>query len=268
MSKVHLVGAGPGDPKLLTVRAHELITGAEVLAYDELVPDAILALAPLEAERIPVGRRCAGVRHHDARIHPLVIERALAGRDVVRLKGGDPMVFGRGGEEVVALREAGIDVEVVPGISAALGAAASLGFPLTHRDVAHSVTLRTGHPSATARPAEPTVVFYMVLRDIEHVTRELVREGRDPETPALVVSRATLPRQRQVRGSLGTIAARAIEADLESPALLFVGEVVELAVASGFERVDELGEAGPHRPPLGLPLVAERPRDLDVPLLR
>src|ERR1019366_344802 len=143
--RVWLVGAGPGDPELLTVRAHRLITGAGVLAYDELVSPAILALAPASAERIPVGRRAAGCRHHEARIHPLVVLRALAGHEVVRLKGGDPMVFGRGGEEAEELEAARVPFEVVPGISAALGAAASAGIPLTHRDCASSVTLATAH---------------------------------------------------------------------------------------------------------------------------
>jgi siroheme synthase len=130
-----LVGAGPGDPDLLTVRAHRLLSSADVLAYDELVSPEILAIAPASAERIAVGRRAQGCRHHEARIHPAVIERALSGRDVVRLKGGDPFVFGRGGEEAEELAAARVPFEVVPGISAALGAAASTHIPLTHRDV-------------------------------------------------------------------------------------------------------------------------------------
>src|ERR1700733_10348284 len=125
--KVWLVGAGPGDPELLTVRAHRLLTQARVVAFDELVSPAVLALVPADAERIPVGRRAGGCRHHEARIHPLIVVRALEGRDVVRVKGGDPFVFGRGGEEGEELEAARVPFEVVPGISAAMGAAASVG---------------------------------------------------------------------------------------------------------------------------------------------
>jgi len=149
--KVWLVGAGPGDPELLTVRAHRLLTTASVVAYDELVPAGVLALAPAAAERIPVGRRAGGCRHHEARIHPLIVERALEGKDVVRLKGGDPFVFGRGGEEAEELATARVPFEVVPGISAALGAAAAAGLPLTHRECAASVTLVTAHAGVAER---------------------------------------------------------------------------------------------------------------------
>src|SRR5271170_928188 len=162
--KVWLVGAGPGDPELLTVRAYRLLTTARVLAYDELVSPAILALAPADAERIPVGRRAGGCRHHEARIHPDVVLRALEGKDVVRLKGGDPFVFGRGGEEAEELCAARVPFEVVPGISAALGAAAAAHIPLTHRECAASVTFVTAHaaqgdPDVAANvPPEGTLV--------------------------------------------------------------------------------------------------------------
>src|SRR5438874_1907576 len=139
--KVWLVGAGPGHPDLLTVRALRLLQTASIVAHDELVSPEILALAPTGAELIPVGRRANGCRHHDGRIHPLVIERALEGRDVVRLKGGDPLVFGRGGEEAEELAAVGIPFAIVPGITAALAACASTGVPLTHRDCASHVTL-------------------------------------------------------------------------------------------------------------------------------
>jgi len=227
IGKVFLVGAGPGDPKLLTVRAHELVSRCDVLAHDELVPEAILVIAPRRAERIRVGRRARGVRHHDGRIHPLVIERALSGRDVVRLKGGDPMIFGRGGEEVEELRAAGVPFEVVPGITAALGAAASLAFPLTHRDLAHSVTLRTAHLADQAKTRGDTLVFYMGLASLASTTASLIAEGHAPSTPALVVSNATRKSQRHVLATLSTIARRA--ARLEAPAILFVGPAVSVA---------------------------------------
>jgi uroporphyrin-III C-methyltransferase len=238
--KVWLVGAGPGDPELLTVRAHRLLANAEVVAYDELVSPAILALAPASAERIPVGRRAGGCRHHEARIHPLVVVRALEGREVVRLKGGDPFVFGRGGEEAEELAVARVPFEVVPGISAALGAAASTGIPLTHRDCASSVTLATAHAAAEdgearlpeALPPDGTAVFYMGLGRIEATCAALVAGGRAPETPAAVVSRATLPDERLVVGTLADVAERVRAAGLAPPALLVVGEVVARRVVS------------------------------------
>jgi uroporphyrin-III C-methyltransferase/precorrin-2 dehydrogenase/sirohydrochlorin ferrochelatase len=228
---VYLVGAGPGDPELLTVRASHLLASCEVLAHDELVSEAILSLTPRGAERIRVGRRARGVRHHDARIHPLVIERALDGLDVVRLKGGDPMVFGRGGEEIDELRAAGIAFEVVPGITAALGAAAALAFPLTHRDSAHAVTLRAARTakSSSKLSGEETLVYYMGLAELETTCRELVAAGHWKSTPALVVSSATRPEQRHVLGTLANVCQRARSERLESPALLFVGEVVSRA---------------------------------------
>jgi uroporphyrin-III C-methyltransferase/precorrin-2 dehydrogenase/sirohydrochlorin ferrochelatase/uroporphyrin-III C-methyltransferase len=235
---VWLVGAGPGDPELLTVRAHRLLTSAEVVAYDELVPSAILALAPPSAERIPVGRRARGCRHHEARIHPAIVERALLGKEVVRLKGGDPFVFGRGGEEAEELAVARVPFEVVPGVSAALGAAASSAIPLTHRECAASVTLVTanaanGEPDVAANvPREGTLVFYMGLARLGETCAALVAGGRPGSTPAAVVSKATTPEERVVTGMLADIAARVLEAKLDPPALLLVGEVVARRVES------------------------------------
>jgi uroporphyrin-III C-methyltransferase len=230
--KVWLVGAGPGDPDLLTVKAHRLVSQADVLAYDELVSPEILALAPEAAERIPVGRRAQGCRHHEARIHPLVVVRALEGREVVRVKGGDPMVFGRGGEEAEELAAARVPFELVPGISAALGAAASTGIPLTHRDVASSVTFATAHAATgevdldLATHGSGTIVFYMGLGRMEVTCASLIAGGRRSDTPAAVVSRATRPDQRVVVGTIADIAARARAQAVEAPALLLVGEVV------------------------------------------
>ena len=237
--KVWLVGAGPGDPELLTVRAHRLLSTAEVVAYDELVSEAILALAPPGAERVPVGRRAGGCRHHEARIHPTIVLRALEGKHVVRLKGGDPFIFGRGGEEAEELQVARVPFEVVPGISAALGAAASSGIPLTHRDCASSVTFATAHAAKEDEgghppdvPGEGTLVFYMGLGRIEALCASLVAGGRASSTPAAVVSRATLPDERVVVSTLEDIAGAAREAHVEAPALLIVGEVVARRVLS------------------------------------
>lgn len=238
--KVWLVGAGPGNPELLTVKALRLIERAEVLAFDELVSDPILALASPHAEKIAVGRRANGCRHHEEKIHPLVIARAREGREVVRLKGGDPMIFGRGGEEAEALAEAGVPFEFVPGISAALGAAASTHVPLTHRDVASSVTFATAHAAtrdgdpklALTLPITGTVVLYMGLGRLASTVRQLVAMGRAPSTPVAVVSHATMPTERTVIATLATIEEAMNEAKLEPPALIIVGDVVARAVAS------------------------------------
>jgi uroporphyrin-III C-methyltransferase len=238
--KVWLVGAGPGDPELLTVRAHRLIASARIVAYDELVSPAVLALAPAHAERIPVGRRAAGCRHHEARIHPEIVVRALEGHDVVRIKGGDPMIFGRGGEEAEELAAARVPFEIVPGISAALGAAASRAIPLTHRDAASSVTFATAHAArdeggahlAANIPREGTVVLYMGLTRLAAICAALRATGRAGDTPAAVISRATQPDERAVVGTLDDIAERAVREGLEAPALLIVGPVVARRVGN------------------------------------
>lgn len=241
--KVWLVGAGPGDPELLTVRAARLLSSAKCVAYDELVSPEILAMAPEGAERVPVGRRASGCRHHEAKIHPRVLELALDGHDVVRLKGGDPFVFGRGGEEAEELAAARIPFEVVPGISAALGAAARLNVPLTHREASSSVTFATAHAASPARadgearlpshlPRSGTLVLYMGLGHLEQRLRDLVADGRAPETPAVAVASVTLPGERAVFGTLADLAERVRAAGLEAPALVLVGEVVARAVTS------------------------------------
>jgi len=234
--KVWLVGAGPGDPELLTVRAHRILERAEVVAYDELVSPEVLAIAPRGAELIAVGRRASGCRHHEARIHPCVIERAIAGKDVVRLKGGDPFIFGRGGEEAEELAAARVPFEVVPGISAALGAAAIANIPLTHRECSSSVTFATAHAQtgdpdfASHVTSAGTLVFYMGLSRIEATCKSLLASGRAEGTPAAVVSRATLPDACVVVGTLVDIADLSVKARIEAPAVLIVGEVVSRRV--------------------------------------
>lgn len=235
--RVFLVGAGPGDPELLTMRAHRLLVNAEVVAYDELVAPAILALARPDAELIPVGRR-RGTCPEAPAIHPLVLERALEGRDVVRIKGGDPMIFGRGGEEAEQLAALRIPFELVPGVSAALGAASSAGIPLTHRDASSSVSFVTAHKRhdtsedqlAERVPATGTVVFYMGLSTLRETARALIAAGRSPATPVAVVSHATLSTQRQVVADLAGIADAVEAAALPAPALVIVGEVVDRRV--------------------------------------
>lgn len=234
--RVFLVGAGPGDPELLTVRAHRLLTTARVVAYDELVGSEIMALVPNDAELIAVGRRkgtCPGAPP----IHPLVLERALEGHDVVRLKGGDPMIFGRGGEEAEQLAALRVPFEIVPGISAALGAAASTGIPLTHRDAAQSVSFVTAHLKegagdvlADRAPKTGTIVLYMGLGTLRINAARLVAMGRAPTTPVAVVAHATLATQRVVVADLATIADAVDEAALPTPALVIVGEAVSKRV--------------------------------------
>lgn len=251
--RVYLVGAGPGDPELLTLRAHRLLTTARVVAHDELVGAEILKLIPDAAERIAVGRRI-GTCPNAPSIHPAVLDRALRGQDVVRLKGGDPLVFGRGGEEAAELAALRIPFEIVPGVSAALGAAAYAGIPLTHRDAASSVTFATAHLRQSASeqgeaslakrvPPEGTVVLYMGLATLKETARQLVEDGRPASTPVAVVSRATTSEQRMVVADLATIAEAVAEAALPAPALVIVGDVVARRVAPSALMSEDVGEA-------------------------
>jgi uroporphyrin-III C-methyltransferase / precorrin-2 dehydrogenase / sirohydrochlorin ferrochelatase len=236
---VHLVGAGPGDPDLLTLKAHRLLQRADVVVYDRLVSPEVLAMARRDAERIHVGKRRA---HHCVRqdeINERLVALARAGKSVVRLKGGDPFVFGRGGEEVEALLSAGVAVEVVPGITAALGCAASAGIPLTHRDYAQACVFVTGHPkdgeialdwAMLARPRQ-TVVIYMGAENISLIARQLMTHGLPSATPVALIDNGTTERERRVVGSLATIERQALRAQLVGPTLFIVGEVVGLALA-------------------------------------
>lgn len=239
---VHLVGAGPGDPDLLTLKAARLIAGARVLVHDRLVSEAILALAPADAVRIDVGKSPKRHPVPQEAINATLIAHASAGHDVVRLKGGDPFIFGRGGEEALALAEAGIACEVVPGITAAQGAAASVGLPLTHRGVAEHVTYMTGHCRADqpldfdfAKLANPTgtLVVYMGLASIGEIAAQLLAHGLAPDTPILVVNRATTPRERHLLSTLAEIATEVATQALDGPSLFVIGEVARLASRLG-----------------------------------
>ena len=231
---VYLVGAGPGDPGLLTVRAVELIAAADAILYDRLIPHEALDGARADAELIYVGKEGGGPSMDQAEIELLLIEHARAGERVVRLKGGDPFVFGRGGEEALALRAAGIPFEVVPGITAGVAAPAYAGIPVTHRELASAVAFVTGHeaePSIdwAALAAFPgTLVFYMGVRALPRLAERLVEAGRDPGEPAAVVERGTLPGQRTVVATLGDVAERAAGAGVRAPAVTIVGPVAGL----------------------------------------
>jgi uroporphyrin-III C-methyltransferase len=232
---VHLVGAGPGDPELLTLRALRLIREADVVVYDRLVSAEIMALVPPRTRRISVGKaaRCHTLPQEG--INELLVALATQGQTVVRLKGGDPLIFGRGSEEAEALRDAGIPVDYVPGITAAQGAASTTGVPLTHRGLATGVRYVTGHRAADS-PLDldwqslsapgTTLVVYMGAANMAEIARELVAHGLREATPALAVSCATTPRERRVAGELSTIAEAA--AGLPAPVLFIVGEVVSL----------------------------------------
>jgi uroporphyrin-III C-methyltransferase/precorrin-2 dehydrogenase/sirohydrochlorin ferrochelatase len=238
--EVTLVGAGPGDPELLTLKALRALQDADVILHDRLVPPAVLDLARRDAARICVGKAAGSIGSTQEDINASLIELANQGKRVVRLKGGDPFVFGRGGEELQALAKARINFSVVPGITAALGAAAYAGIPLTHRDFAHSVTFVTGHAQGHGEASGPepdwralampgaTAVFYMGLARLDHIVEKLLEHGAAATRPAGIVAQGTTPNQRIITATLATIRGVSSEASLESPALLVVGDVVAL----------------------------------------
>ena len=235
--KVTLVGAGPGDPELLTLKAMKAIQRATVLLVDDLVSDEIVAFARPEARIVYVGKRGGCKSTPQAFIEKLMLMAAREGEDVVRLKGGDPFIFGRGGEEVEHLRAAGIEVEIVNGITAGLAAVTSLGVPLTHRQHAHGVVFVTGHAkpgdsgtdwkalAASAHSARLTLVIYMGVSGAERIQDELLA-GLPAATPVAVVQNASLATQRHITTTLGELASAIREAGLASPSVIVVGDVV------------------------------------------
>ena len=235
--KVYLVGAGPGDPKLLTVKAVELLKEADVVIYDRLVGESILNLAPKNAEKIYVGKRTGKHEVPQDKITELLIEKAKMGGKVVRLKGGDPFIFGRGGEEAEALAEKGIKFEVVPGVSSAIVAPAYAGIPLTHRDYASSVAIVTGHRAGDAErvinwakiaDAVDTMVILMGVESLQAIAEKLIEGGLNPETPAAIIESGTLKQQRTIIRKIGTLAKEAEEKQVKPPAVIVVGEVANL----------------------------------------
>ncbi|MDP2009366.1 MAG: uroporphyrinogen-III C-methyltransferase [Phenylobacterium sp.] len=235
---VWLVGAGPGDPELLTLKAFKVLATADVVVHDGLVSDEILDLAPLTARRISVAKRKSRHSYAQGEINRMLVAFALEGLTVIRLKGGDPFIFGRGGEELEACREAGVVCHVVPGVTAALASAASAGAPLTHRGAAQAVTFVTGHAATGETPdldwaglakANHTVVIYMGLSTAGGIAERLMAAGRAGATPALIVENASRAEERRVVTDLAGLAAAA--ADVSGPALLIVGEAMALAQA-------------------------------------
>lgn len=234
---IHILGGGPGDPGYLTLRAATILSTCDVVAYDHLSPAEALDLVPARADRILVGRRSGSPGYSREEVDELLFARASAGHAVVRLKGGDPFVFGRGGEEGSACREAGIPFEIVPGVSSPIAVPGAAGIPVTHRTVSPGFAVVTGHEATddaslvdyAALAAFPgTVVLLMGLARVRALADELMAHGRDPETVAAVVSAGTLPTQRSVVGTLATIADVVEAADLPAPAIIVVGDVVAM----------------------------------------
>ncbi len=234
--EVYLVGAGPGDPDLLTFRAFRLMQQAEVVLYDRLVEPAIMDRVRRDAERIYVGKRRAQHALPQEEIGEMMVKLALQGKRVLRLKGGDPFIFGRGGEEIEKLAEHRIPFQVCPGVTAAAGCSAYAGIPLTHRDYAQSCVFVTGHGrdgpidldwSSILRPRQ-TVAVYMGLAHLDFLTQEFLRHGADPALPVAIVENGTRANQITVTGTIGDIARKAVEAGLRGPTIIIVGEVVTL----------------------------------------
>lgn len=235
---VYICGAGPGDVGLLTLKTYHLITQiADVVIYDRLIPDAILALIPSHVEKIYAGK--AAKCHHltQDEINTLLVTKAQEHKIVVRLKGGDPFIFGRGGEEMFYLMEHGINFEIVPGITAADGCSAYAGIPLTHRGIASHVTFVTGHqqkdqavnlnyPSLIAK--DQTLVIYMGLARLQEITNQLIKHGLDPKTPAMAIMEGTTPRQRTCYASVADIYQKVTDENFQSPTIIIIGHVVGL----------------------------------------
>jgi uroporphyrinogen III methyltransferase/synthase len=235
---VYLVGAGPGDPELITLRGRDCIARADVVVYDYLASEQLLQFASQDAELIYAGKVGGRHNHEQWQINDLLVEKALSGKVVTRLKGGDPFIFGRGGEECEALVTAGIPFEIVPGVTAGIGAAAYAGIPLTHRTITTSVAFVTGHENPEKENSDidwerlslgsGTIVFYMGVKNLPHITRSLIEHGRAADTPVALVRWGTRPEQQILTGTLADIAEKARRASFKAPAITIVGEVVTL----------------------------------------
>jgi uroporphyrin-III C-methyltransferase len=257
VGKVYLVGAGPGDPELLTVRAVRLLRSGDVIVYDRLIQEEVLALAKPSSEKLFMGKVLGCHASRQDEIHQLLVEKARQGKTVIRLKGGDPFLFGRGGEEVEYLAEHGVPFEVVPGVSSCLSAPLSANIAVTHRDASSSVAIVTGHNAIgnhervdwQALSKIDTVVFLMGVHNVKTIAEKLVAAGRSPDTPAAMIQMAFWDGEHVVTGTLRTIANEVRRAGVEPPATLVVGEVVRLRdklkqlIASNSEKSENKEEA-------------------------
>jgi uroporphyrin-III C-methyltransferase/precorrin-2 dehydrogenase/sirohydrochlorin ferrochelatase len=243
---VHIVGAGPGDPELLTLKAFRLIQSADVVLYDRLITNEILALVRRDADRIFVGKEKANHAVPQSEIENKIISLAREGKVVVRLKGGDPFVFGRGGEELDAVRAAGIPVHVTPGITSATGCAASANMALTHRDYAQAVTFVTGHAKGSAEPdldwaalaaLKNTLVIYMGVTKAASIAAHLIDNGRAASTPIAIIENGTRPNEKIVKGVLHQLGTLVDRHSINGPALLVIGEVAALADDQGLPHI-------------------------------
>lgn len=239
--KAYLIGAGPGRADLITVRGLDLLRRAEVVIYDRLVASELLDEIPVEAETHFVGKESGRHTLDQTAINDLLVTRVRQGKQVVRLKGGDPFVFGRGGEEALALREAGLPFEIVPGVSSALAVPAYAGIPVTHRGMATSFAVVTGHEAETTSGTDwdalariPTLVVLMGLNNAAAIAARLITAGRAPSTPAAAISQGTTNRQQVVQTTLAELGDAIVQAELPSPALLVIGEVAGLADTLGW----------------------------------
>lgn len=250
---VSLVGAGPGDPELLTLRGLERLRRADVVVYDRLIHPRLLEDVPASAERVFVGKASGRAVMNQRAIEAVLVDRARAGKRVVRLKGGDPFVFGRGGEEVEALASADIEYEVVPGITSAVAVPASAGIPVTHRDLSSTVTIVTGHEDPDKAEAavdwdwlargSGTLVVLMGLERLDGICARLIAGGRDPETPAAVISSGTLPQQRTVSAALADLGWAVAGSEIRSPAIIVIGEVARFPDSIGAAGLAALAQA-------------------------
>ena len=236
VGKVYLVGAGPGDPELLTIRAARLLKNGDVIVYDRLIQEEVLALAKPSSEKIFMGKVLGCHSSRQDEIHQVLVEKAREGKTVIRLKGGDPFLFGRGGEEIEYLAEHGVPFEVVPGVSSCLSAPLSANIAVTHREASSAVAIVTGHNAIgnhervdwQALSKIDTVVFLMCVHNVETIARKLMAAGRHAQTPAAMIQTAFWDSTQVVSGTLENIAAKVQKADVRPPATLVVGEVVRL----------------------------------------
>jgi uroporphyrinogen III methyltransferase/synthase len=236
---VYLVGAGPGDPQLITVKGLNCIHGADVIIYDRLTNEILLDAARLEAEKIYAGKSSSGHTMTQNDINSLLISRAKEGKKVVRLKGGDPFLFGRGGEEAIALSENDVPFEVIPGVTSATAVPAYAGIPVTHRNYASSISIITGHEDPSKETSSiawdkiatgsDTLVFLMGVEHLPQIVDQLVANGRKPSTPVAIIEDGTTPRQRTIKGTLEDIIEKASVNEIKPPAVIVVGEVIELS---------------------------------------